>query len=232
MMSNMFHRFSYLAIFLMAAIFSSCEVEDSADVNQDKIYTDYELFYNSNSDKTWVVARFRFGGPTGTLLELKDPAAVTFDGELLPFNALFAGHYKEFAGQLAGGTFEYTNTMGETFINEVPNYEPIEFPSDLDTLSKSAAYSLAWDGTPLASDQWVDLFIGSWTWGQDALFIQNSDGASDLVLGVNQLSNLPIGNSTMFMDRSTDVEVTEGTGEGGRIRGKYRAKNIEVAIVE
>ena len=151
MMSNMFHRFSYLAVFFAVAFFSSCEVEDSADVNQDKIYTDYELFYNSNTDKTWVVARFRFGGPTGTLLELKDPAAVTFDGELLPFNALFAGHYKEFAGRLTDGTFEYTNTMEETFVNEVPSYETIEFPSDLDTLSKSAAYSLVWDGTSLGA---------------------------------------------------------------------------------
>ena len=100
------------SLFMMlfsALAFTSCQTEDSADVNQDKIYTDYELFYNSNTDKTQVVARFRFGGPLGTLLELNDPASVKFDGEDVPFNALYSGHFKEFSGQVLEGTFLYTN---------------------------------------------------------------------------------------------------------------------------
>ena len=232
MKSTNFSRFSVLLLIMITALFTSCEVEDSADVNQDKIYTDYELFYNSNTDKTWVVVRFRFGGPTGTLLELKDPAAVTFDGELLPFNALFVGHYKEYAGQLSSGSFEYTNVDGEVFTNAVPTYEPIAFPNDLDSLSKSAAYSLIWDGTPLSANQGAGLFIGSWTWGEDALFIQTSEGANDIVMGTDQLSNVAIGPSIFYMDRQTEKQVDEGTGEGGLIRGKYRAKNKEVIIVD
>ena len=223
---------TFASLMLAFFLFTACEVEDSADVNQERIYTDYELFYNSNTDKTWVVARFRFGGPTGTLLELNDPASVSFNGEVIPFNAVFAGHFKEFAGQLDGGTFVYTNTEGERFENSIPAYTTVEFPADLDTIAKSAAYSLKWDGDALAADQRVGLFIGSWTWGQDALFVQNNEQATELVLGINQLSNLPVGPSNFFMDRSTELEVTEGTGEGGKIRGKYRAKNKMVVIEE
>jgi len=83
-----------------ASLLTGCQTEDSADVNQDRIYADYELFYNSNTDKTEVVARFRFGGPTGTLLELKAPASVKFDGETIPFRPGYAGHQKAFAGQI------------------------------------------------------------------------------------------------------------------------------------
>ena len=44
------------------------------------------------------------------------------------------------------------------------------------------------------------------------------------------MSNVAIGASTFYMDRATEKNVAEGTGEGGRIRGKYRAKNVEVVV--
>ena len=99
-------------------------------------------------------------------------------------------------------------------------------------VSKSQAYDLKWDGTTLSENQHVGLFIGSWTWGNDALLLQTNQGADNIVLGVNSLSNLPLGNSTCYMDRATEVAVTEGTGEGGKIRGKFRATNVSVIIVE
>ena len=219
-------------ILLIPTPFTSCVVEDSADVNQDKIYADYELFYNSNNDKTWVVARFSFGGSTGTNLQLSEPASVSFGNDVLPFNPLFQAHFKEYPGRLPGGTFTYINTENTTFENTVPSYEEIEFSSNFDTLSKSSAQALAWDGSALAPNQQVALFIGSWTWGQDALFYQDGDGATDLVMGTSQLSQLATGKSTCYMDRFTGLEVTQGTPEGGRIRGKYRAKNQEVTITE
>lgn len=221
-----------LTLILVIATFSSCEKESSLDVNQDKIYTDYEVFYNSNTDKSWVVAKFKFGGPTGTILELDDPAFVLFENDTLPYNVFFNGHYKEYAGQITSGTFSYTDGNGDVYNNSLPSYEDIQFPSDLDTISKSQAFDLQWQGTALSANQYVGLFIGSWAWGNDALLVQTNQGADNLVLGTTQLSNLPLGNSTCFMDRSTEVDVTEGTGEGGKIRGKYRATNASVMIVE
>ena len=227
----MFQVAFYGAI-LSLFVLTACEVEDSADVNQERIYADYEVFYNSNTDKTWVIARFRFGGPTGTLLELNAPASVSFDGDVLEFNPLFGGHFTELAGQVNQGTFSYTNTNEETFVNSLPAYETIAFPEELDSLSKSSAFDLAWDGTALGANQRVGLFIGSWAFGDDALFLQTEDNATSLVLGTDQLSNLPLGPSNLFMDRSTEVDITEGTSEGGKIRGKYRAPNKAVTIIE
>lgn len=210
----------------------SCMREDSADVNQDKIYTRYELFYNSNSDKTVVVAQFRFGNPLGTLLELFDPASVTFNGEDLPYKLLYNGHAKEYAGKLDGGTFVYTDVEGNVFTNSVPAYSEIQFPSDFTTLSKSSAYELSWDGTPLDVNEQVGMFIGSWKWGDDALFFTDSDGADNLILDVNLMSNLATGTATAYMDRSTVLDVAEGTSEGGVIVGKYRASNKEITVTE
>lgn len=225
-------RNSLMLLLFTSFLFTSCETEDSSDVNQDKIYADYELFYNSNTDKTQVIARFRFGNPTGTLLELTDPASVKFDGENLPFKPLYSGHFKEFSGKLEAGTFLYTNVDGTTFENILPSYESIAFPESLDTISKTNAYTLEWEGDALKEDQNVGLFIGSWVWGQDALFIQSEQGSNSIVMGTDQLANVQAGQTTFYMDRATEKDVEEGTSEGGKIRAKFRALNKNVIVKE
>lgn len=220
--------------FAFGLLLASCAKEDSSDVNQNKIYCDYELFYNQNEDKTHAVARFRFGGPTGTLLELTDStgASVTFNGEELPYNVWYGGHHKEYAGQLEGGTFVYTNTNGTVYTNTVPSGEALSFDPDFDTITKSVAETLTWGGTALAADQHVGVFVGSWTWGEDAAFWTGDEGATGIVMGITQKEDLALGTSTVYMDRSTAVDIAEGTPEGGRIRYKYRCTNATVTVVE
>jgi len=53
---------------------SSCGNEESEDDAQQRIYAQYELFYNANSDLTWIVARFRFGGLEGPVIQLAESA--------------------------------------------------------------------------------------------------------------------------------------------------------------
>lgn len=208
-----------------------CEKEDVADVNQDKVWTDYELFYDANNDVSWVIARFKFGGPTGTNLELTGDSYVLFNNDTIPYNPWFLGHQKEYAGRITTGTFKYENLNGDIFENTLPSCDTIAFPTDFDTLRTTSAYTLNWLGTPTIADQSVGIFIGSWTWGQDALYVQSSPGATSVVMGTAQLSTLPVGPSTVYMDRSTEKNVTQGTSEGGKIRAKYRAKTKVVQVV-
>ena len=224
-------------ILVLALAATGCGTsEDSDDVNQARIYTDYELFYNANEDVTHAIARFRFGGPFGTILELtgSSGAGVTFDGDALAYSGIWGGHHREYAGNLTAGTFRYTNTEGEVFVNDVPSGSPIAFPSGFDgsALPKSMATALAWDGSALAPDDQVAVFIGSWQWGDDALSWTDADGATEIVISVTDKRNLALGSATVFLDRWNAVDVAEGTAEGGRIRYKYRAPNATVTVVD
>jgi len=214
--------------------FVACNVEDAADVNQDKIYTDYELFYDANTDKSTAVARFRFGDAIGTILQLMDTtsAYVTFNGDTLTYNWVWSAHTKEYAGLVSSGTFVYENLNGDVFTNTLPAFDTIAFAPDLDTIVRSQANTITWVGSPLAADQTVGIFVGSWTWGQDAAALQTNLGATNLILGLNDVSNLPVGPSTLYMDRATEREVAQGTEKGGRIRGKYRAPVRVVQVVD
>jgi hypothetical protein len=219
-------------LFLLSMYFISCTIEDSSDVNQQKIYADYDLRYDANSDKTRVVARFRFGGATGTLLQLTGDAQVLFKGDKLPFQTVFGGHTKEYAGEISTGSFEYTNTEFDVVINEIPTYESIGFPDDLSEVSKSGSYELSWKGKPLSVDQRAAVFIGSWTWGQDALFIEDGDGTTSVILGKDKLAQVATGNTTFYLERTTATDIGQGTPEGGRIRSSYRGINKSVEVTE
>lgn len=220
-----------LAFFGFLFAFTSCTKENASDVNQDRIYTEYELFYDKNTDKTTAIARFKFGGATGTLLQLDSTAFVTFNGEKLPYNALLGEHRKEYAGLVNSGKFVYTNINEEVFENSVPVFETIEFPA-IGDLKRSQAYELKWAGTALSSDQSVGLAINGNKEGDLQLFVQATVGSSSIVLGKNQLSKLGLGAATGVMDRSTTQKVKEGTSVGGYITGKYRAQNAVLNIVE
>lgn len=223
--------FAALAVLSIPVLLTSCEKEDSSDVNQDKIYTVYELFYNQNSDKTVAIARLRFGTPTGTLLEATNPAGVTFNGDNLPYNVAYSGHAKEYAGQITSGDFAYTNTEGIVYTNSVPSMDIIGYEAGFDTITKSQANTFTWTGNALDVNERTNLFVGSWTWGQDAAFFAYTQGATNIIMGTNQLNNLAEGTSTCYLDRVNEIAITEGTSEGGVIRTRYRPTNVQVQVV-
>lgn len=216
---------------ILGTTLASCNKESSDDVNQDKIYTEYEMFYNKNTDKTVVVARFKFGDVTGTNLELTNGAYVLYGSDTLYYNVWYTGHAKEYAGQLTSGTFTYEDTEGNTFTNSISAGQSIAFDPSFTTITKSVANTLTWVGSSLAANEAVGVFVGtSWTWGQDALFYQDVDGATDIVMGVNQMSGLATGAATVFMDRTKTVDVSQGTSKGGKITYRYRALNQAVTV--
>lgn len=222
---------TFFILITVAVALSSCSVEDSGDVDQDRIWTRYELFYNANDDRTIAIARFRFGSQTGTLLQLNEDASVSFNGMELEYNDWYLGHTMEMAGFVDSGLFVYQDLDQLTFENTVMPFDTIAFPEDFDTINKNQANTLFWEGNPLAPNEDVELFVGTWTWGEDALFVENSDNATEIVMGTDQLSNLATGSSTVFMERSTKTDPQEATGAGGLIVGKYKAENKNVQII-
>ena len=68
-MKNLLVILSLLTISLF-----SCNREESNTVEQDRIFTEYELFYNANEDKTYARATFKFSNVFGTKLELSQPS--------------------------------------------------------------------------------------------------------------------------------------------------------------
>ena len=208
-----------------AAIVASCAKDNSANVNQDSIYTIYEIMYDENTDVTTMQATFRFGGATGTLLELDAPAGCTFDGTELLWNAVLGTHRADNAGLTASGTFVYTDLDDNVFTNTVGTIDSIGFQPTLDTISMGGAYNFDWTGNAVGENETITVTIDGDSGGNVEIFTTILEGGTDLTLSADKLNNLGVGDATNYLRRGYNVSsVTEGTAEKGRVHVHYDIK--------
>jgi len=223
-----------LVIFILVSVsilfFSDCNRETSDNVNQDKIWMECTLHYDANQDITYARAVFRFSNATGTLLELKEPAEVRFDGELLSFKPALAYYEKQLTGYVDSGLFQYVDLDNDTFINTVNIISSIAFPADLDTLPVTAAYEMFWIGEPLSANEAVTVFIKGTKQNDLQTIITNAQYAESIIFPLNKLEKLGTGAGSMTMHREYRLELVEKTSAGGQAVGHYKAKDFSVII--
>lgn len=129
--SNLFPIFSFGIILLFTWILQSCTKENSSDVNQDKIYAEYELAYDENLDKTYASCVFKFSNAFGTNLQLSAPSEIKFGNDVLTFDPLLSYYRKEYAGLVTSGTFTFTDTAGVSYQNTVTLPSSISNPTKI-----------------------------------------------------------------------------------------------------
>ncbi|MEL7002277.1 MAG: hypothetical protein AAFN93_06025 [Bacteroidota bacterium] len=223
---------SLLSLFFVVILFvgTSCESEDSENVNQDRIYALYELFYDVNRDVTFARTTFFFGNATGTKLELSDGATITFNGQSLSFDRTLAYYELRLSGLVTSGTFVYNDLDNNSFTNSVA-ITTTDFATDQSTVvDKSASYEIVWDGPVLSEGESVTVSIVPNAIAETELFIQNNTGANSIILTPNRLDDIQSTVGALVMDRFTSSEPAQATSAGGEVLGHYRAANLDVTI--
>jgi hypothetical protein len=219
----------FIVAFVLITMASSCQRESSADVNQDRIFTHYELFYNANEDITYARAWFRFGSITGTQLELAAPSEVSFNGDKLAFNGLLAFYEKTYAGLTSTGTFRWEDTEGKVFENTV-TINPIDFGAMPDSVARNAAFTIPWTGAALGQNEVVGVWINGENEGDAQAAVTIETGATALIVPANKMSKVGAGPGKIYLDRRYSPALLETPGAGGYGAGIYRAKTRNVVF--
>jgi hypothetical protein len=223
---------AYLIIAIsLLTLLTGCLREDSENVNQDRIWTSYELYYDGEEDVTYARATFRFGLLTGTKLQLTEPSEVRFNGTPLAFKSGKAYYEDDFAGFVNSGTFEFTDLNGNVYVNDVA-ITSIAFPQNWGPLSHSSAYELFWDGLSLETYETASLTINGATGGSNQIFLENDNFATSIILPANQISNLGTGTTSGYLERISTPGIQEATNAGGMISGRYRTGNSGIEVTE
>lgn len=209
-----------IVILLGIFVFASCAKQNSADVDQQSIFTIYELMYDEEDDATTARATFRFGGELGTLLQLSNPAYTGFDGEDLVYNAWFGYHELEFDGLVQNGEFEYWDRDENFYTNFVEMVDSIGFNDVDDTIFKSADHNYIWTGEPVGENETVAMSITAGT--ESESFTTIYEGDTSVVLTSTKLDNFSDGLATFELTRTFNTsDLSQGTNKGGRISIKY-----------
>jgi hypothetical protein len=206
---------------------ASCAREKSSDVNQDRIHTTYELFYNANEDITYARAWFRFGNATGTLLELSDPSQVSFEGEKLTFNKVLAYYEKKFVGLKASGSFTFEDTEGNAYQNAVSIHE-IGFGALPDSISRTTALSIPFSGGEVLENEVVGVWINGENEGDAQAALTIDQGSNEVIVPADKMEKIGAGPGKIYMDRRFTPQIVEAPGAGGITTGVYRAKTEQV----
>lgn len=207
----------------------SCAREDSDSVDQDKIFTEYSIFYNENQDITYARAKFKFSNVSGTALELSDSSSVTFNGTELAWKPGLAYYEYEIAGRLDSGTFVWTDTEGTSYTNSFGLHE-VNYPTNFDTVSTQASYTFAWLGDAIMDNESIALIMDGLYENDLKIFSENGVGATSMVLGVNHLSDIAVGEASCFLDRYYNPAIQEAPSAGGLLTGHYRPTNKTVIM--
>lgn len=223
--------FPFVIAVLLAIVFSSCERENSEDVNQDRIYVYYELVYNATQEITYARATFFFGGITGTRLELTEPSQISADGQVLTWKPLLAYYETSFAGLKDTLSFEWTDTDENVFINGVSIHE-IGFPETIEPIIQASANEFYWSGDPLSANETASIYINGPMEEDAAPVVQAITGTNYVLIPANISSGLTLGTNNAYLRRNYKPDIQEATSAGGEIHGIYQTAVIEVEVVE
>ena len=213
----------------LALSFTSCIREESDTVDQDTIFTEYELFYNANEDKTYARATFKFSNVFGTKLELAQGSEVSFNGERLTFKALLAYYEKEYAGFVDNGTFTWTDLEGNVYSNSI-SVKSLEYGEGITTISRDAAFELSWNGDPLGEDENITVVVNGENELDAQTFITNDIDAQSIILDKDKLSRVGAGPGIIYLDWRYMPLLSEATSAGGLITGRYRPENVNATF--
>jgi hypothetical protein len=221
----------YLLFPAFALLLAACQSENSDDVNQDKIWAEYELFYNSNTDITYAKATFKFSNALGTNLQLTAPSTVTFNGQTLVYKSVLAYYEKEFAGLVTSGTFVWTDLNGNTFTNSIDTVRTIAFEPGFTSVTRGSSNNFSWEGPALISGEAAILSITNVGVLNTQIFTQTGAGSTSMVLEANKLNNLSPGNqATAILDRTHSQTPAQITSAGGNLKTTYRALNKTIMV--
>ena len=197
-------RRSTLGIALIGVLFfTACKREDSMNIDQQRIYANYEYVYNSEKNTSTMMATFRVDNSGGTKIELSYPARVEFNGEGLTWRNVSGRYELSRSGSQIGGTFRYHDNDENSFANEVPPVYGAELPFGLTNISQSGNFFLPWQGAALQAGETIRVTISGGAQTSSKSWTVHTVGSSHIILDQNRLMDLTVGTAEIQLERET-----------------------------
>ena len=224
-------RKALIILFVFAGL-TACKKEVTDKVDQDKIFTHYQLVYNENTDVTTALATFRFSNLNGTRLMLSEPSSITVESDEMQWSEENGNYQKEFTGLKPTALFNWVDLDGNSFSNTA-TIRDIDFPTNLvDTLQHedSITYFMWAGATPLDSFETTILEIDGEGETDRRVFSIDTVGATTITIDSITLSQIDSGVVNLILKKLYSPELVEGTSKGGLIVGSYQPTDKTIML--
>jgi hypothetical protein len=221
-------------ILLLLTVLFACEsneIGESRDVNQDKIYMDYDFSYAEGDENVLLNLQYRFAGSAGTTLVLNNPSRAELDGEILKVDSSEgAGAYyettKKFADFRGKHQISFTNLNGKRFENSF-EFHPValyELPATANcTKDLVIHFNTACLGT---GDQIAISSLET----DSSFYYQQTGPAGTITIPAAELKRQKSGEIQFESTVYREIPLLQTTAEGGLLRLTYRLKPVKILL--
>ncbi|MGM0650490.1 MAG: hypothetical protein ACQES1_08295 [Bacteroidota bacterium] len=243
MMKTFAQSLVLLSLLAVMIFFSACK-QEPAFIEQDRIYTSYELYYNGNTGQTYAGATFKFSSASGTVLKLGENSSIGFikvnpisDPDPLHYINEYGYYEKEYTTRWLKGRFYFTDENDNQYENEI-TVHVAAFPETIDTIVKGNRWELSWEGfyniekTALGENESISFSLKEEGEGDIHTFHQHEEGAESIALEGDETAALPEGEYILSLERRYQPELVQKTGAGGTITGRFRPADRTVVVVD
>lgn len=226
-------RRSTIATALLSVLFfTACKKEASVNIDQNRIYSDYEVTYSQMTNRTVSQAIFRVDSKSGKKIELTYPSRVGFNGENLAWRNLGGVYESQRSGNHLNGSFTYLDIDQNSFENTGYVINPIDLPFGMNNISKNGNFFLPWTGAALQSGETVKVVISGGSQSGSKTFNATLIGSSYISLDQYKLSNLVTGTAKIQIQREKTIALQQSSLAGGRITSTYEGRKITINITQ
>lgn len=222
------------SIFLVLVAISalSCRKENSEEIDQEKIWTDYRVVINHEINKVVARTTFKNESQVGENLKLGDKASVNANGTNLEWSGIYNWYEKEISNTTQV-EFIFTDNEESLHYGTVNIDTTISYDSSIannDSLKKATIQFIPWaNANALSAGEVVNLVIkqGEVT---DAIRT-DSVNATGVYLTTSSLNLFQLGDAEAHFEKWTPGSMTQATSAGGLTWGHYISRTKAIKIV-
>lgn len=229
------HQKPFLTVALgLATVLFACnsnEIGESKDVNQDKIYMDYNISYAEGDNQVTLNFQYRFAGPAGTTLVLSNPSQVKLDGEVLKadsskYGGAFYTVNKPYNTFLGKHSIQFIDVNGKSFENsfEFSPFTLVDLPATADR-NKDLIVSYNINGLNKEDD--IELNSVE----TDSTFHYHQPGSGNsATIPSSDLKRQKGGDVSFEATIYRKLTLAQTTSEGGKMNMTYRLKPVKIKL--
>ena len=173
----------FLIVVLLIGLISSCR-KDSSEIEQNRIYQEYDVVFNNQTGNTEVSATFREDDASGKILRLTGGAKVYFNEQQISGKSNF---YETYAGFVSPIKIEFVDSDGKKYTNYSFGINYVDVSPLQNFISGTNNY-FSWGGSAVGENESVTFYA------------RNSEGTSNDQRVSQQGASAINLNSTFFDD--------------------------------
>jgi hypothetical protein len=213
--------FIFLLVFVSAC--TNNTTGNKKDIDPDAVFFDYLIRGDEEDSNVTLYLQFRIGGPNGYALNLKDPARVELDGEIIQVDsAKLTGAYYEI--QKPAGSFVGKHTITFTSFNkkvyrEGFEYKPFSMETELENVNRE---DLVFDLEGLEKEDHLHVSATDTSFTSRDIIEIDTVRDGKLIIPAGKLKYLVDGPITLLLSKETQKIIRDEIR--GRITVSYGLK--------